>query len=355
MASQWSDLKIQLMATGENTTTWGAITNANLGTAIEDAITGSVDVSFTGSNVTLTASNSTSTQDFRNLRLNLTGTGLGALTGLTVPNIEKVYIVNNGLSDSVEITSGTGANGTATIPNGTTSIVFCTGNNKVANVIDYLPSLSLGTPLPVSSGGTGSNTGVNVQTSISGVLPVANGGTGSATAAFNGSLITNLNATSISSGTIDNAYTTANASNQANAIVARDGSGNFAANTITASLTGTASGNPTSIVAGTGLTGGGSSGAVTLSLNTTAGAVGTYAFLGETTTTDTAVGGTQSGSNLRYSGVSATATFNSGYKDGTATGSTGTTNTPSGTWQCMGQSGPTTNPYYGLTLWLRIA
>ena len=233
MASQWSDLKIQLMATGENTTTWGAITNANLGTAIEDAITGSVDVSFTGSNVTLTASNSTSTQDFRNLRLNLTGTGLGALTGLTVPNIEKVYIVNNGLSDSVQITSGTGANGTATIPNGTTSIVFCTGSNKVATVIDYLPSLTLGTPLPVASGGTGSNTGVNVQ-SVSGVLPVANGGTGSSTAAFNGSGITNLNATAISSGTIANSYTTANSANQANAIVARDGSGDFAARNINA-------------------------------------------------------------------------------------------------------------------------
>ena len=249
MASTWSDLKIQLMATGENTTTWGSITNANLGIAIEDAITGSVDVSFTGSNVTLAASNSTVAQDFRNLRLNLTGTGLGALTGLTVPNIEKVYIVNNGLSDSVQITSGTGANGTATIPNGTTSIVFCTGSNKVANVIDYLPSLSLGTPLPVSSGGTGSNTGVNVQ-SVSGVLPIANGGTGSATAAFNGSGITNLNATAIASGTIANSYTTANNANQSNAIVVRDTGGNFAANTITADLIGNVIGNLTGTASG---------------------------------------------------------------------------------------------------------
>lgn len=168
MASSWSDLKIQLMATGENTTTWGAITNANLGTAIEDAITGSVDVSFTGSNVTLAASNSTSAQDFRNLRLNLTGTGLGSLTGLTVPNIEKLYIVKNALSDNVEITSGTGANGTVTVPAGVSGVVFCTGSNAVTSAINYLPSLTLGTALAAAQGGTGINaagTAGNVLTS----------------------------------------------------------------------------------------------------------------------------------------------------------------------------------------------
>lgn len=365
MASQWSDLKIQLMATGENTTTWGSITNANLGTAIEDAITGSVDVSFTGSNVALAASNSTAAQDFRNLRLNLTGTGLGALTGLTVPNIEKVYIVNNGLSDSVEITSGTGANGTATIPNGTTSIVFCTGSNKVATVINYLPSLSLGTPLPVSSGGTGSNTGVNVQ-SVSGVLPIANGGTGSATAAFNGSGITNLNATAISSGTIANSYTTANSANQANAIVARDGSGNFAANTITASLNGTASGNPTSIVAGTGLTGGGSSGAVTLSVQTTYQSLGTYIFAGfaNGSTTGLTAGGTIAGSDLYPAGIGGFAAFaqfggsndNTYYFAGNSSAVQQKKNSFTGTWQSMGCSAnATTNSYCPCTLYIRIA
>jgi len=40
MPSTYSSLKIQLMATGENNTTWGDITNTNLGTAIEEAITG---------------------------------------------------------------------------------------------------------------------------------------------------------------------------------------------------------------------------------------------------------------------------------------------------------------------------
>ena len=46
MASTYSDLKIELIGTGEQDGTWGATTNANLGTAIEEAITGSADVAF---------------------------------------------------------------------------------------------------------------------------------------------------------------------------------------------------------------------------------------------------------------------------------------------------------------------
>ena len=48
-----------------------------------------------------------------------------------------------------------------------------------------------------------------------------------------GASLTSLNASSISSGTLDNARTTASSSNGASTIVARDASGNFAANVIT--------------------------------------------------------------------------------------------------------------------------
>ena len=46
MASTYSNLKIQLMTTGENAGTWGTVTNTNLGTALEEAIVGSADVTF---------------------------------------------------------------------------------------------------------------------------------------------------------------------------------------------------------------------------------------------------------------------------------------------------------------------
>ena len=74
MASTYSNLKIQLMATGENSGTWGNVTNVNLGTAIEEAIAGSADVTFSSGNVTLTLTDTNASQTARNMRLNLTGT-----------------------------------------------------------------------------------------------------------------------------------------------------------------------------------------------------------------------------------------------------------------------------------------
>ena len=154
MASTWSDLKIQLMATGENSTTWGTVTNANLGTAIEEAITGSADVTFASGDVTLTLTNTTATQTARNLRLNLTGT-VAAPQNLIVPAIKKVYIVNNGLTQTITVKNSTGTG--IDVPAGKTMYVYNNGAD-VVDAITHLTSLTLGTALPVASGGTGSNT-----------------------------------------------------------------------------------------------------------------------------------------------------------------------------------------------------
>jgi hypothetical protein len=124
MASTYSPLKIELIGTGEQSGTWGTTTNTNLGTAIEEAITGSADVAFSSADVTLTLTNTNTTQTARNLRLNLTGTSGGA-RNLTVPNIEKFYIIANGLADDVTVKNSTGT--TYTVPAGTTGQVFSTG------------------------------------------------------------------------------------------------------------------------------------------------------------------------------------------------------------------------------------
>lgn len=162
MASTYSALKIQLMGTGENSGTWGNVTNDNLGVAIEEAIAESADVAFTGSNVTISLTDTNASQTARNLRLNLTGTGLGATTALTVPDIEKPYIINNGLSDDVEVKNSTGSN--VTVPAGKTMWVYSTGSN-VVDVTTHASSLTLATPLAAGSGGTGLNAlGANVAT-----------------------------------------------------------------------------------------------------------------------------------------------------------------------------------------------
>ena len=57
MASTYSNLKIELIGTGDQSGTWGVTTNTNLGTAIEEAITGSANVTFSSADVTLTLTN----------------------------------------------------------------------------------------------------------------------------------------------------------------------------------------------------------------------------------------------------------------------------------------------------------
>jgi hypothetical protein len=200
MASTYSNLKIQLMATGENSGTWGNVTNDNLGVALEEAIVGSEDVTFASGNVTLTLTNTNASQTARNLRLNLIGTTGGA-RDLIVPAIEKIYIVNNGCADTVTI-KVTGQTGVA-VPAGKTMFVYNTGVD-CTDAITHLRNLTLATALPITSGGTGSTstTYANLESNVSGVLPVANGGTGSATATFSGANITSLNASSISAGTL---------------------------------------------------------------------------------------------------------------------------------------------------------
>jgi hypothetical protein len=154
MASTYSDLKIELIGTGEQVGTWGATTNTNLGTAIEEAIVGSASVSFSSADVTLTLTNTNGTQAARHLRLNLTGTSGGAreLVLGSGCQIDKPYIINNGLADTVTVknTTGTGV----AVPAGKTMWVYNNGTN-VVEAMNHAASLTLGTALAASSGGTG--------------------------------------------------------------------------------------------------------------------------------------------------------------------------------------------------------
>jgi hypothetical protein len=154
MASTYSNIKIQLMASGENNTTWGNVTNTNLGTALEEAIVGSADVTFASGNVTLTLTDTNASQTARHMRLRCTGTTGGSTRNLVVPSIEKPYIVANDCADSIVVKTAAGTG--ITVPAGKTMWVYSDGTN-VVNVTTHLSSLTLGTPLPISSGGTGSS------------------------------------------------------------------------------------------------------------------------------------------------------------------------------------------------------
>ena len=151
MASTYSDLKIELIGTGEQTGTWGATTNNNFSVAIGEAITGSADVAFSSADVTVTLTDTNAAQTARNLRLNLTGTSGGARQLILGSGcqIEKLYLINNGLADAVTVknTSGTGIS----VPAGKSMFVFNNGT-IVVDAITYLTSLA--TPLATITGGT---------------------------------------------------------------------------------------------------------------------------------------------------------------------------------------------------------
>ena len=139
------------MGTGENSGTWGTITNTNLGTAIEEAICESADVSFSQDSLTLSLSDSNASQPARHLRLNLTGTGSAGIS-LTVPDIEKNYIVKNALATDVDIKNSSGGN--VTVQAGKSTIVYSTGSG-VVDVIDSLTSLVVEGALAAGSGSVG--------------------------------------------------------------------------------------------------------------------------------------------------------------------------------------------------------
>jgi hypothetical protein len=163
MPSTYSNLKIQLMATGENATTWGNVTNTNLGTALEEAIANTAVVTFSSNNQTLSLTDNNGTQSARRMRLRCAGTTGGSTRNLVVPNIEKPYIVQNGCADSIVVKTSAGSG--VTVPAGRTMWVYADGTN-VVDVVTHLTSLTLGTALPILSGGTGANTAANARTNL---------------------------------------------------------------------------------------------------------------------------------------------------------------------------------------------
>lgn len=164
MSSTYSALKIELIGTGDQSGTWGTTTNVNLGTAIEEAITGTVDVPFSSADVTLTLTDSNGSQTARNLRLNLTGT-VGAAQNLIVPTIEKQYIINNGLTYPITVKNTTGSG--IAVPAGKSMIVF---NNGVDVVEAITYSSAVVYPGAGIANSTGSAWGTSYTTSGSGTV-----------------------------------------------------------------------------------------------------------------------------------------------------------------------------------------
>jgi hypothetical protein len=139
MASTFSNLGLNLQATGENSGTWGAITNVNL-QDIDNAISGVYLLTVTGSTTLAFTTNSSSTtftdEAGRNKTIILSGSLSATTITITVPNIEKDYIIINNSGATAVISSG----GSTTVSIGTGSKNIVVINPSVTSVLTAVPS-----------------------------------------------------------------------------------------------------------------------------------------------------------------------------------------------------------------------
>jgi len=141
MPSTYSpDLRIELMANGEKSGTWGSITNANLGTIIEDAIAGLADVALLSSDQALTVLDGVY-DEARNAAVRVTS-ALSTSLNVYVPPVTKLYVFVNatnvgGPGTTVTVYASTVAGNTTAagtgvaVPAGASVLLRCDDTNVV--------------------------------------------------------------------------------------------------------------------------------------------------------------------------------------------------------------------------------
>jgi len=128
MASSYStSLKLELIGNGDQSGVWGNTTNNNLGTLLEQAITGVQTITMTDANYTLSNLNGT-TDEARNAVLVITGTN-SAVRQVVAPLVPKLYTVWNNTTGGYSITIGASSGAIVTVKNGDTVLVYCDGTN----------------------------------------------------------------------------------------------------------------------------------------------------------------------------------------------------------------------------------
>mgnify|MGYP002639449597 FL=1 len=124
MASTYSDrLRLELIGTGEQSGTWGATTNTNLGTLLDQAIAGMASITMTDANYTLSNLNGSS-DEARRIILKVGGTN-SASRDVICPAKEKFYTVYNNTTGGFPIVLKTSGGTGFTIPNGYAATVWC--------------------------------------------------------------------------------------------------------------------------------------------------------------------------------------------------------------------------------------
>lgn len=123
--------RLNKQGTGENLNTWGANLNTGALDLIDAALDGLVSFSLSGAR-TLTSANYVDDEARRRIIFITGGTG----GSVTVPSVEKLYIVRNGSSGNVTVGHVGGSQ--VTVPAGGITLVICDGANAFGGGTDVL-------------------------------------------------------------------------------------------------------------------------------------------------------------------------------------------------------------------------
>jgi hypothetical protein len=184
MPSSYSpNLRIELIAPGEQAGTWGTTTNTNLGTLVEDAIAGYVSVAVASADQALTALNGAADQS-RNAVINLT-TSTSADFAVYAPPESKQYTIKNASAHTATIYNSTSLGNTTAagtgvaIPAGKTMAVWSDGtnfalqNNRFAGELDgSITSATTGVTQTFGNSSTLLATTAFVQAALQALHPV---------------------------------------------------------------------------------------------------------------------------------------------------------------------------------------
>ena len=129
MSSTYStSLKLELIGNGDQSGTWGTTTNNNLGTLLEQAITGVQSITMSNADYTLSNYNGTS-DEARNAVLFVSGTNSDIRKIICPQGQNKLYTIFNNTTGGYAITIGAPTGTAVTIPSGVTATVFTNGSD----------------------------------------------------------------------------------------------------------------------------------------------------------------------------------------------------------------------------------